>query len=102
MTEAEFASYVELDAAVECYGAINDTDIVNVLLQKRQPKGNDSKEDDESHKTPKTSAAYQAILVFRKILEEQDADLANFCSSEQQLQEIIARKASKVSTKYFI
>ena len=94
MTEDEFESYVDLDATVECHGALTDSDIVDAVLQKSQPEDSDSEEDDDSPPPPKTkpSAAYQAILVFRKFLEEQDADLTNFYNSEQQLQEIIARK----------
>ena len=104
MTEDEFESYVDLDGTVECHGALTDSDTVDAVLQKSQPEDSDSEEDDDSPPPPKTkpSAAYQAILVFRKFLEEQDVDLTNFYNSEQQLQEIIARKSKQQSLpKYF-
>ena len=84
-------------------GLLLTVTFIDAVLQKSQPEDSDSEEDDDSPPPPKTkpSAAYQAILVFRKFLEEQDADLTNFYNSEQQLQEIIARKSKQQSlSKY--
>ena len=69
MTEAKFESYFDLDAAVNCHKTLTDSDNVASVCQKNQPEGSDSEEDDDSPLPPKTkpSAAYQAILVFRKI-----------------------------------
>ena len=76
---------------------------MDAVRQKNQPEGSDSEEDDDSPPPPKTkpSAAYQAILVFRTFLEEQD--LTNFDNSEQQLQDIIPKKSKQQSLpKYFM
>ena len=85
MSETEFNDYIDCDEHLECYGNLNENEILEEICQQTDDNDDDDESVEGSAPLPPTrNDALQALAVLRAFSKHKNIDLSNLDAWEEQ------------------